>query len=514
MSIERRDLEEFLRQALEDPGAFARLSVGMHLRSYQQEVAEAVIDSVLHQRGLSFVVMFPRQSGKNELQAHIEAYLLTLLSRSNCEIVKISPTWKPQSQNAMRRLERVLKNGMITCTFWEKESGYIYRIGRANIYFFSGEAQANIVGATASTLLEVDEAQDVTIDKYDKDIAPMAASTNATRIFWGTAWTSQTLLARELRTARQLEQADGIRRAFVINAERVAQDIPVYANFVHEQVLKHGRMHPIVRSQFFSEEVEAEAGMFPQARQDLMHGHHPAREMPLPGRIYAFLLDVGGEQSGNGSFTDNGQMEIGVMRHDSTALTIVEVDLTTLADAVIKAPTYRVTARRIWTGANHTRIYAEILSLAESWLPRRIIVDATGIGAGLASFLQKALGGRVIPFIFNSTSKSALGWNFLSVCDTGRFKDHADDRSALQKLFWKQAGLCQMEVSEGAGHGLKWGVPDGTTDPQNHAAVHDDLLISASMCSLLDDIKWTAWPGGGQTIIRARDPLEEMGKGF
>ena len=57
----------------------------------------------------------------------------------------------------------------------------------------------------------------------------MAASTNATRVFWGTAWTSQTLLARELRSARQLEKLDGIRRAFVIDAERVAQDIPVYA---------------------------------------------------------------------------------------------------------------------------------------------------------------------------------------------------------------------------------------------------------------------------------------------
>ena len=76
--VQRADLEEYLRQALADPSAFSRLSAGMCLRSYQQEVAAAVIDSVLRQKGLSFVVMFPRQSGKNELQAHLEAYLLTL----------------------------------------------------------------------------------------------------------------------------------------------------------------------------------------------------------------------------------------------------------------------------------------------------------------------------------------------------------------------------------------------------------------------------------------------------
>ena len=109
-------------------------------------------------------------------------------------------------------------------------------------------------------------------------------------------------------------------------------------------------------------------------------------------------------------------------------------------------------------------------SLAENWQPKRIIVDATGIGAGLASFLQKALGGRVIPFIFNSASKSALGWNFLSLCDTGNSIDHAEDGSKLQKVFRQQLTLCQMEVAEGASHSLRWGVPDGTSDPQTEAS--------------------------------------------
>ncbi len=107
------------------------------------------------------------------------------------DLIKVSPTWKPQSLNAMHRLESLLKHGLITRGLWEKDSGYIYRMQRARISFLSGEPQAHIVGATASTLLEVDEAQDVLISKYDKEIAPMAASTNATRVFWGTAWTSQ-----------------------------------------------------------------------------------------------------------------------------------------------------------------------------------------------------------------------------------------------------------------------------------------------------------------------------------
>ena len=204
--------------------AFTKHASGLKLRAYQVEVAQAICDSVIHQRGLTFVVMFPRQSGKNELQAQIETYLLMLFSQLNAEIVKVSPTWRPQTINAMRRLERVLKRNLLTRNAWKKKAGYIYEIGSANIYFFSGGRNANIVGATASTLLEVDEAQDVSIPKFDKDIAPMAASTNATRVFWGTAWTSRTLLARELAAAQVTEQRDGIKRVFILTADQVAAD--------------------------------------------------------------------------------------------------------------------------------------------------------------------------------------------------------------------------------------------------------------------------------------------------
>lgn len=290
------DLDAFLRCALSGPAAFARLNSRVILRPYQEQAARAIADSVLQRRGLSLVVMFPRQSGKNELQANLETWLLTLFANYNLDIIKISPTWKPQSLNAMHRLERLLRNGSITRPLWKKESGYIYKLGRARISFFSGEPQAHIVGATASLLLEVDEAQDVNPAKYDKEIAPMAASTNATRVFWGTAWTSQTLLARELRAAQKLEEQDGLRRVFRIDGDEVARIVPAYDAFLREQVQRMGRQHPMVRTQFFSEEIDGNAGMFSGERQALMRGDHPRQAEPLPGRIYAFLVDVGGEE--------------------------------------------------------------------------------------------------------------------------------------------------------------------------------------------------------------------------
>lgn len=510
---------EVFRFVMSDITRFCRHAGGLTLRGYQVGVARAIIDTVLQNLGLSLVVMFPRQSGKNEVQAQVEAYLLTLLSGQNAELVKISPTWKPQSINAMHRLERVLSGNWVTQGRWKKESGYIYCCGQARITFLSGGEAANIVGATASTLLEVDEAQDVTLAKFDKDIAPMTASTNATRVFWGTAWTGRTLLARELRAARQAEEADLVRRTFVINAGQVAEEVPEYGTFVAQQVAALGRQHPMVRTQFFSEEIDSSGGLFPAERRALMFGTHARCVSPQPGKVYAFLLDVAGEEPEAGKAALLRANPLNATR-DATALTIVELDFSTLADELLRAPTYRVVERRMWVGSSQAELYGELKALAERWHPRRIVVDATGVGAGLASFLGRALPGRVISFLFSAASKSDLGWEFLSICDTGRFRDWAAPLAGsgemgsadLRALFWRQVDSCEYEIQPGPGERLRWGTPNGARDPQSGETLHDDLLISAALCAVLDRQKWNP-PAGGGGAAAPSDPLLDM-RGF
>ncbi len=483
--------------------SFSYMASRLHLRVYQEEVAQAITDSVFRKLGKTFVIVFPRQSGKNELQAQIETYLLTVLMQLDAEMVKVSPTWKPQTQNAMRRLERVLSRNLITQTRWSKESGYIYRVGKARIFFLSGGPTASVVGATASTLLECDEAQDVTIEKWDKDFAPMAASTNATRVFWGTAWTSRTLLARELRAARQAEREDGERRVFVLTADQVRQEVKAYGKFVDAQVAKLGRNHPLIKTQFFSEEIDAEGGMFPPERRALMRGSHERQFSPDPGKMYALLLDVAGEDEGAIGL-DGGEEKLQSPKRDLTALTVVEVDTSTIADPLIKAPVYRVVNRHQWTGVKHYALYAQILALAELWQARYVVVDATGVGAGISSFLVRALGLRVIPFTFNVATKSKLGFDFLGLCDTGRFKDHAASGSEYD-CFWKQIDYVLYEAKEG--RILKWAVPDGTRDTATGDLVHDDLVLSAALCAVLDELPWGV---AASAIVKPVDILEGM----
>ena len=193
-------------------------------------------------------------------------------------------------------------------------------------------------------------------------------------------------------------------------------------------------------------------------------GGLPASSTPQAGRMYALLVDVAGEDEGTG-----GEGGLANPRRDSTAVTVVEVDLSSREDELIGAPTYRVAARFLWTGEKHTRQYGKLKALAELWSARWLVIDATGVGAGLAGFLERALPGRVVPFIFNSASKSKLGWDFLGLVDSGRFKDVAPlppDAADQRGLFLRQLNACQYEMLPGPEKKMRWGVPEGCRDPR------------------------------------------------
>ena len=503
----------FLR-SLREVDYFTEIFGGIRLRSYQRAVAHAVTRSVLGNLGHSIVVMFPRQTGKNLLQAELEVFFMTMFSRRGAEMVKFSPTFLPQSVSAMQRLETALEANRITQGRWRKSAGNHYKLGRAHLTFLSAAPESNVVGATASTLLELDEAQDISLEKYDKQIAPMAASTNATRVFWGTAWTDQTLLARELRAARVAENQDGQQRVFWISAEAVRKEVPAYGSFVDEIVARLGRSHPSVHSQYFGEEIQGAGSLFTPQRLGLMQGSHPALQSPQSGKVYAMLVDLAGEDE---ALRQN-PAETGLANpgRDASAVTVVEVDTLWLSDSLFHRPRYKVVCRYHWVGIRQAALFSQLLDLAEHWQARKLVVDASGVGAGVASFLRDRLGDRVLPLVFNQALKSGLGWNFLSIIDTGRFQDctsqgiheFTHEQSALKAAFEQQLQACQYKVSIGPEKTLHWGVPDGARDPNTHQPLHDDLLISAAMTAVLDEQDW-ACPVE-PILIAAPDPIQEM----
>ena len=146
----------------------------------------------------------------------------------------------------------------------------------------------------------------------------------------------------------------------------------------------------------------------------------------------------------------------------------------------------------------------------DNWHASRLVLDATGVGAGLASFLSRDLPGRVLGVVYSASEKSRIGWEFLGAIETGRYKEYVPDEKADTRQFWYEAGRCSYEVVPGPGHRLRWGVWESPGYDGLVAAGHDDLLSSASLCVLLDG----EFTGVGQAaVVERRDVLEEIDGG-
>ena len=308
----------------------------------------------------------------------------------------------------------------------------LYTIGNAFCSYLSADPSASIVGATANRLLILNESQDISTFKYDKDLDPMAASGNATKLFSGTRWTSDTLLEREYQRALEEEKRDGKRRVFFFTAEEVRKYLAAYGKHVDGVVARLGRQHPLVKTQYFCETIDAQVGMFPPGRQALMKGSHPARTEPEAGKTYAFLIDVAGqdeERQGPGGkgieqgYRGKGQEEERDRGRDSTNLKIVEIDMSTVA--LLGKPSYLTVFRKEWTGEKHVTVFGALQGLAKKWNPSRIVIDATGVGEGMWSWLENAFGADVvIPVKFTAKLKSELGYGFIGMIESGRYREY------------------------------------------------------------------------------------------
>ncbi|HLF72331.1 MAG TPA: hypothetical protein VI759_09295, partial [Dehalococcoidia bacterium] len=260
------------------------------LRPYQLEAAKAIIASVAGRRGLSFSVEVARQGGKNELSARVELALLRRYFDRDVTSIKAAPTLRPQALISLNRLwQRVQESGLGRHA--TKENGNAVRLGRARQLFLSAEPASNVVGHTADLLLEVDEAQDVDADKFDKEFRPMAASSGATTVFYGTAWDDANLLERAKQAHLEAERRDGLRRHFEYDWRVVAASNPAYERFVLAEEQRLGADHPLFLTQYCLRTLPGAGRLFGPTHLSLMRGSHEQLDAPIAGETYVAGLD-------------------------------------------------------------------------------------------------------------------------------------------------------------------------------------------------------------------------------
>jgi hypothetical protein len=433
----------------------------MKLRPYQAEVAKAVIESIQNNLGLTFSVEIARQGGKNELSAHLEVLLLTMFMSAGGNSVKCSPTFKPQTLISMGRLKQRLDDfGFIG--LWLTEAGYMIRLGNARWIFLSADETSSVVGHTAEVLLEIDESQDVSRDKYTKEFRPMASAFNTTTIHYGTTWDDSTLLEEIKQTNLELQKKDGIKRHFRYDWQEISKYNPHYKAFVESERERLGDTHPLFLTQYALLPLRGGGGYLSPTQIAMVQGSHARRRTPTPPALYIAGIDFAGESE---------QLEDEILTRpgrDATVITIGELIPPTPPET---HPSIKVVEHYAWVGKKHSDLYPQMLDIIHMWGCTKVACDATGIGEPLTSFFRKNLGPSIEAFKFTQMSKSQLGFDLLAAINSGRLKVYKQDSSEdYQQLMFE---MVKAKSVYRPNQTLNFFV-----DPSDG---HDDYLISLSL---------------------------------
>lgn len=447
------------------------------LRPYQCDAGRAILASVRGRLSRSFSVEIARQGGKNELSAQIE--LLLLLIGGGGDLIKCAPTLTPQGRISLERLWLRLQQAGLAPPA-EREGSNAVRLGPSRFLVLSASPDASVVGHTAGLLLEVDEAQDVEREKFEREFRPMAAARGATIVFYGTAWDETGLLEQQKQHHLELERRDGIQRHFEYPWDIVARFNPIYRRFVEGERERLGEDHPLFQTQYCLRPISGGGRLFSAARRALLQGQHARLRAPGqadPGATFVAGLDVGGEALESAS---------GGREHDSTVLTIARIRHEQHDDAAIGpamgdpllpdpepiGPDLDVVEHYAWEAVPQDRLVREILPLLRDvWRVQRVAVDATGVGEGLAAMLARHLGtARVLRLRFSTELKSRLGFGLLAAA-AGRLRCYAADGSPEYRAFWREVELARAVYRSNRTMSF-------FVDP---AEGHDDYLVSLAL---------------------------------
>ena len=295
------------------------------LRPYQLDIATAVLDSVFYHKGLTFSVEIARQGGKNELSARLERLLLILNMDQPLQLVKCSPTFKPQTVISMMRLKDRLNDAGFGGV-WTSEMGYIVRLGDARAVFLSADASSNVVGNTAHLLLEVDESQDVNKDKYTKDFSQWAPLLIAQLSITAPPGTILPFWKKSNRPIWSLRKRTALN---VTSAMTGRRSVNITANIFSTWKWNVSALAKIIlcfSTQYRLLPIHGGGGFFNSTQKAQLQGthsrlHHPSELKTHDSKLYIAAIDLAGEAESEPDYF----LKSPNPKQDSTVLTIAEL---------------------------------------------------------------------------------------------------------------------------------------------------------------------------------------------
>lgn len=424
--------EEAIERALEDPSFHRAHFIGKPLFWPQSVVCKAIERAMSARIANTIVVRSARQTMKNEVSSLIEGRALVRHQDVGGSIVKTAPNYEPQITTSKHRLETAASED----PFFERKlrwrEGNIAQYGNARVQFLSLDPKARIEGATASLLLEADEAHLTDEKSFNEKAGPMAGFWAAPKVMWGVAAAQQDMLYKNLCHNLGGSPAkpgcvinDEAKGVFQFPASLWCELVPRWAKNYEAARDYLGRDHPTILTQYELIDVESIGGYLNQAQISQMAAgdHPPMASFRHDAQLeYVAVIDIAGEAEQEE--LDPNEMAQG--QRDSTIMWIIECDWTKVH---LDRPLCRIVAAHWWVGKSLAEDPVSklpgqqelLLKMLQVWRVSRYIVDARGVGEQVAAYLVKRRpGGEAYKASSVTVSEDCLG--LLAMLNNDRVK--------------------------------------------------------------------------------------------
>lgn len=309
--------------------------------------------------------------------------------------VRTAPTYIPQIVNSKKRLREMLmlsNKKRIKYPTFEKlklstEEGYIWRVGQASVEFLSSGPHSNVVGATASYCLDMDEAHKINKDKFDEDFGPFTADTNAGTLMWGVSANNMDCL--QWYVDKNIEMGRPELNIYY-PCEYWMDANPAYRDHVNGRVAALGWDHPVIMTQYRLIPISSQ-GTFINVKQarSFFSGDHRRRKSPQDGKSYHLLIDIA---AANEDFDpeDMNAMENDVTSTDSTVIWVYEVTDEISSNGLF--PILKIVDCEYYTGQPLPTSEQCIDDAIDHWNADKVTIDSVGVGRQIGESMQNKWG--------------------------------------------------------------------------------------------------------------------------